>query len=88
MGEANRRGTFEQRKQNPKTMQLEDSSKIIADAVNQVIKGGAMPPFVIAILELIKIDLAMQHMAQTAKVQMAMEQAAKNLPIIEGNQGN
>lgn len=95
MGEAKSRGTFEQRKNKPNIMPqeketapiaLEDSSRIIADAVNKVVKAGAMPPYVIAILELIKIDLALQHMSHTNKVQEAVSKMSA--PKIEDNSGN
>jgi hypothetical protein len=71
MGEANDRGTREQRAANPKgqIMDLNEAGQMIADVCNGIIMRGVPIPFVIATIELIKIDIATKHIGMTIQMQ-------------------
>lgn len=86
MGEANKRGTFEQRKNNPKTMtenqpkpmDLEDAQMKIGNAVNECLLGRVPIPFILSILVLINHDLSSKHIERANAMQKLAEQAKKD----------
>lgn len=75
MGQAGKRGTFEQRKamsensKAPKQIDMNEAAKMLADAINGIIMAGVPIPFVIATMDLIHHDLCAQHIAMTNRMQ-------------------
>lgn len=80
MGEANKRGTFEQRKimsEEKQIMDLEQAPMKIAGCINECIMGGVPIPFILSTLVLISHDLAGKHIERTNAMHKLMEQSKK-----------
>ena len=85
MGQARKRGNFEQIKsmadtkpEKPKQIEMSEVGVKMANTINEIILGGIPIPFVLATMDLIHHDLCQQHIAMTNQ----MAQIAKgNVPI-------